>query len=90
MFDSSYCCGRKRRAEGDEAQTMEVSELPVENGPVPDGPTLGERLEALQLRMRQVRIINVLLWSLPSMSYCTLGLTRKSSLLHFLLLGGDC
>ncbi|CAL8463784.1 g3318 [Coccomyxa elongata] len=44
---------RKRRAEGDEAGTMEVSELPVENGPLPDGPTLGERLEALQLRMRQ-------------------------------------
>lgn len=39
---------------------MEVSEVPVENGPVPDGPTLGERLEALQLRMRQVSVTDVL------------------------------
>lgn len=54
---------------------MEVSELPVENGPVPDGPTLGERLEALQLRMRQVRLNDVPICSLATMSHCTPGLS---------------
>lgn len=53
---------------------MEVSELPVENGPLPDGPTLGERLEALQLRMRKVRITGVLNCSLASLSHCLPGL----------------
>lgn len=47
-------CARKRRAEDDEAGAAQVSELPVENGPLPDGPTLGQRLEALQLRAQQV------------------------------------
>ncbi|EIE18810.1 NUC189-domain-containing protein [Coccomyxa subellipsoidea C-169] len=46
---------RKRRAEGDEAGAV-VSELPAENGPVSDGPTLGQRLEALQVRSQQERM----------------------------------
>ena len=49
-----YVWGRKRKPEEDEAGAAQVSELPLENGPLSDGPTLGQRLEALQLRNQQV------------------------------------
>ncbi|KAK9919005.1 hypothetical protein WJX75_008642 [Coccomyxa subellipsoidea] len=47
---------RKRKPEEDEAGAAQVSELPLENGPLSDGPTLGQRLEALQLRNQQERM----------------------------------
>lgn len=33
---------------------LQVSELPEENGPLQEGPTLGQRLEALQMRTQPV------------------------------------